>query len=144
MRRGVVRDIEQTTRSIVEAMRDAERVRPWWIEGDYSYKIDRLAGPGWLLVGDALRFVDPIFSTGVDVAMFSANFAADAIVEILGGGDPAIAAKEYERRVGDGVEIWYRLMPDVGTATIQVAKASGAPHSLPAWRHCCTPMGAEP
>jgi hypothetical protein len=54
----------------VEDEQKAERVRPWWIEGDYSYKIDRFAGPGWLLIGDALRFVDPIFSSGVDVALF--------------------------------------------------------------------------
>ncbi len=56
-------------------MQDAQRVRPWWIEGDYSYKIDRFAGPGWLLIGDAVRFVDPIFSSGVDVALFSSVYA---------------------------------------------------------------------
>lgn len=100
----------ERNRSFTHAMRNAEQIRPWWIEGDYSYKIDRLAGPGWLLIGDALRFVDPIFSTGVDVATYSASFAADAIREVLNGGEEEVALKEYERRVGDGVEIWYQLI----------------------------------
>ena len=47
------------SRNFDAAMSDAERIRPYWIEGDYSYKIERYAGPGWLMVGDALRFVDP-------------------------------------------------------------------------------------
>jgi flavin-dependent dehydrogenase len=98
------------SRSFRHVMRNAERVRPWWIEGDYSYIVDRLAGPGWLMVGDALRFVDPIFSTGVDVATYSADFAAEAITEVLGGADEAVMLKEYERRVGEGVEVWYRLI----------------------------------
>src|SRR5207247_2651332 len=53
-------------------MREAERVRPWYIEADYSYQMETGAGPGWLLIGDAFRFVDPIFSWGVDVALHSA------------------------------------------------------------------------
>ena len=56
-------------------MRNAERVRPWWIEGDYSYKVEKFYGDGWMLVGDSLRFVDPIFSSGVDVALYSADYA---------------------------------------------------------------------
>jgi FADH2 O2-dependent halogenase len=88
-------------------MRNAERVRPWWVEGDYSYKVDRFFGDGWLLVGDSLRFVDPIFSSGVDVALFSAEFATDAIKGILEGGDERALLEEYQSRVTVGVDIWY-------------------------------------
>lgn len=91
-------------------MRSAERIRPWWIEGDYSYKIDRLSGDGWMLVGDSLRFVDPIFSTGVDVAAYSALYAFEAIEASFTGEDEQIAFKEYARRVGDGVDAWYDLI----------------------------------
>jgi FADH2 O2-dependent halogenase len=91
-------------------MRAAERIRPWWIEGDYSYKIDTLAGKGWLLVGDALRFVDPIFSSGVDVAVYSASFAFDAIEAVLKGEDEKVRFDEYERRVSAGVDAWYDLI----------------------------------
>lgn len=96
--------------SFAHNMRYAERVRPWWIEADYSYKIDTLAGNGWLLVGDALRFVDPIFSTGVDVATYSSLYAFEAIESCLAGEDELRTFKEYERRVGDGIDAWYDLI----------------------------------
>lgn len=97
-------------RSLEHYMRHAERIRPWWIEADYSYKIERLVGPGWLLVGDALRFVDPVFSTGVDVAMFSANYAFEAIDAVLKGADEQAALRDFQARVGDGVQAWYDLI----------------------------------
>jgi FADH2 O2-dependent halogenase len=91
-------------------MRNARRVKPWWIEGDYSYKIDTFAGNGWMLIGDALRFVDPIFSTGVDVASYSAMYAFEAIDAAFKGEDEQRMFKEYEKRVGDGVDAWYDLI----------------------------------
>ena len=50
-------------------MRNAERVNEFKLEGDYSYKMDTFAGNGFVLIGDAARFVDPIFSSGVSVAL---------------------------------------------------------------------------
>ena len=98
-------------RNMKWAMRNAERTRPWWIEADYSYDVDQLTGPGWLLVGDSLRFVDPVFSTGVDVAMYSANYAFEAIEAVLKGEVEEEAARaDYEHRVGDGVQAWYDLI----------------------------------
>lgn len=97
-------------RTFTEAMKDAVRVRPYWIEADYSYKVDRLAGNGWLLVGDAGRFVDPIFSSGVDVVLFSALYAYEAITAALEGGDEAAAFAAYEARISDGVGVWYELI----------------------------------
>jgi flavin-dependent dehydrogenase len=46
---------------------------------DYSYRATQVAGPGFFLVGDAAGFVDPIFSVGVVLAMYSAQAAAWAI-----------------------------------------------------------------
>jgi len=100
----------QRNRTFTEAMKNAERVRPWWIEGDYSYKVDKFAGPGWLLIGDALRFVDPIFSSGVDVALFSALYAYETISGVLTGGDEAKAFGEYQMRLETGVDYWYELI----------------------------------
>lgn len=98
-------------RNLKWAMQDAERVRPWWIEADYSYEIDQLSGPGWILVGDALRFVDPVFSTGVDVAMYSANYGYEALDAVLRQErDEETALAEYQSRVGDGVQAWYDLI----------------------------------
>jgi FADH2 O2-dependent halogenase len=100
----------ERNRTFTHAMQDAERVRPWWIEGDYSYKVDRFAGPGWLLVGDALRFVDPIFSSGVDVALFSALYAYETITKAWETGDETTAFAEYQGRVETGVDVWYDLI----------------------------------
>ena len=97
-------------RTFTHAMQEAERIRPWWIEGDYSYKIDRFAGPGWLLVGDALRFVDPIFSSGVDVALFSSLYAYETLTEAMRTGNEERPFAEYQRRVETGVDLWYELI----------------------------------
>jgi len=98
------------SRGFTHVMRNAERMRPWWIEADYSYKIDRYAGPGWMLIGDAVRFVDPVFSSGVDVALFSALYGYQAITEAWSTGDEAGPFSAYARRVGDGIDIWYELI----------------------------------
>lgn len=47
--------------------------------GNYSYDARRIGGPGWLLVGDAFGFLDPVFSSGVLLAMSGAEHAADVV-----------------------------------------------------------------
>jgi ABC-type nitrate/sulfonate/bicarbonate transport system ATPase subunit/flavin-dependent dehydrogenase len=88
-------------------------------EGNYSYVMDRFAGDGWLLVGDAARFVDPVFSSGVSVAMESAKRAAVAIRAALAQGDVrADRFASYETAIREGIDVWrefillyYRLPP---------------------------------
>lgn len=46
---------------------------------DYSYRSTRLVGPGYFLAGDAAGFIDPIFSAGLTIGMYSAHLAAWAI-----------------------------------------------------------------
>jgi len=53
---------------------------------DYSYRPSRLTGPGFLLVGDAGNFIDPIWSTGIMLATTSARLAARAITDSLRSG----------------------------------------------------------
>jgi FADH2 O2-dependent halogenase len=89
------------------AMAGAERTRDWVIEGDYSYRMDKIAGPGWIMIGDAFRFVDPIFSSGVDVALNSAQFAHDAILKTWEGSDEEQTLEEYSTKVTNGVDVWY-------------------------------------
>ena len=105
--------------ALVHALRNAERVSEFRTEGDYSYKMSRLVGNGWLLVGDAARFVDPIFSSGVSVALFCAMYASETLIQALQNGDTSeTALLPYEAKIREGVEIWYefirlyyRLMP---------------------------------
>lgn len=80
--------------------------------GNYSYLCDRFAGPRWLMVGDAGAFVDPVFSTGVFLAMHSAERAAEAVDSIL--QDPAREhplQRAYEREVRGGLRSlsWFIL-----------------------------------
>lgn len=96
--------------NLAHNLRNARRVQPWKVEGDFSYRVKHMKGPGWLLVGDALRFVDPVFSTGVDVAGYSALFASEAVLAVLDGEDEEQVFKEYESRITDGVDAWYELI----------------------------------
>jgi flavin-dependent dehydrogenase len=64
---------------IANQMERAERVSEIRAESDNSYRNRQLAGERWLLAGDAAGFIDPIFSTGVFVAIESAERAANAI-----------------------------------------------------------------
>lgn len=58
---------------------------------DYSYRSKQVAGDGWVLIGDAFGFLDPLYSSGVLLALKSGELAADAIVEGLGLGDVSAA-----------------------------------------------------
>jgi flavin-dependent dehydrogenase len=53
------------------------------VTGNYSYDSLRMGGPGWVLVGDAFAFLDPVFSTGVYLAMSGAEQAAQVVDEAL-------------------------------------------------------------
>jgi flavin-dependent dehydrogenase len=50
---------------------------------EYSYRTKKAAGDGWVLVGDAFGFLDPLYSSGVLLALTSGQMAADAISEGL-------------------------------------------------------------
>jgi len=49
------------------------------VTGNYSYDSRQIGGPGWMLVGDAFAFIDPVFSSGVYLAMCGAEQAAQAV-----------------------------------------------------------------
>jgi flavin-dependent dehydrogenase len=68
---------------MTERMRDARRVSPVHAAGDYSYRNQRFTGPRWMLAGDAAGFIDPIFSTGVFLAIHSGEQCAEALNVIL-------------------------------------------------------------
>jgi flavin-dependent dehydrogenase len=68
---------------ISERMKKAVRVSPVYSAGDYSYRNTRLSGERWLLAGDAAGFIDPVFSSGVFLAIMSAERAADTLDEVL-------------------------------------------------------------
>ena len=68
---------------VLERMSRAERVSPVYSAGDYSYRNTKFFGDRWLLAGDAAGFIDPVFSSGVFLAVMSGEKAADALDEVL-------------------------------------------------------------
>ena len=70
----------------------AEQVLPVRVVQDFSYCAEQIAGDGWVLVGDAFAFLDPIYSTGVLLALKSGELAADTICHSLTKGDLSGAA----------------------------------------------------
>jgi flavin-dependent dehydrogenase len=69
----------------------AKRITGYFATKDYSYRSREVAGAGWVMVGDAFGFLDPLYSSGVLLALKSGELAADAIVEGLRTGDLSAA-----------------------------------------------------
>lgn len=96
---------------IKHAMRDAVHINDFTVEADYSYCMKSFCGNGFVLIGDAARFVDPIFSSGVSVALSSAKFASEQIIKGLQVGDVSMQMfKPYEERLRRGTSIWYEFI----------------------------------
>jgi len=94
-----------------EALGKADRIRPFKDEGDYSYAMKQLAGDRYLLVGDAGRFVDPIFSTGVSIALNSSRFAHKNVLAALEKNDFSRESfSEFENKIRLGTKNWYEFI----------------------------------
>jgi FADH2 O2-dependent halogenase len=73
--------------------------------------MSEFVGNNWMLIGDAARFVDPIFSSGVSIACESAKSASEFITKAFETGDfSKDALYPYETRVRAGVGIWYEFI----------------------------------
>ena len=96
---------------IAKRMTNARRVSQVYVEADFSYRSARLHGDRWLLAGDAAGFIDPIFSSGVFLAVFSGEQCADVLNEVF---DHPRKAKRlfavYERAVNRAMDIYLRFV----------------------------------
>jgi len=83
------------------------------VEGDqraYSalaYHSEKIAGDGWVSVGDAASFIDPFYSSGLDFCAFTSSGAAVLIDRALGGEDVRTAAEEYNERFQFCYRAWF-------------------------------------
>jgi flavin-dependent dehydrogenase len=77
--------------AVKERVSIGRRVTGYFATKDYSYRSKEVAGEGWVLVGDAFGFLDPLYSSGVLLALKSGELAADAIAEGLAKGDVSAA-----------------------------------------------------
>jgi FADH2-dependent halogenase len=84
--------------AVAADMADARRVWPVRVERDFSYSAKAYAGDRWLLAGDAGSFLDPVFSTGVSIALESGVEAAAALDRAFAQGDLSRRAfRSFER-----------------------------------------------
>lgn len=93
-------------------MGEAQRVSDYSFAGDYTYRHLQNAGPRWLLIGDAAGFIDPIFSSGVMLAIKSGHLAASEVIAADRAGTPlsARAQARYTRRVGKMCKVFLNMI----------------------------------
>ncbi|WPC05585.1 NAD(P)/FAD-dependent oxidoreductase [Pseudomonas benzenivorans] len=73
------------TPSLARVLANAQWDTPVRALGGYAANVKRLHGPGFALLGNAAEFLDPVFSSGVTIAMRSASMAAGLLHRQLGG-----------------------------------------------------------
>ena len=102
----------QSCPAAAERMKSATRVSEVWAASDWSYNCKEVAGDGYLLMGDAAAFIDPIFSTGVYLAMSSGAMAADTLNDLFARGAPLTrsAFLPYQRKVRRHVDTYLNIV----------------------------------
>jgi flavin-dependent dehydrogenase len=94
-----------------ERLENATRDRDFLTTKDYSYYATKGVGPGWVMVGDAFGFIDPVYSTGVFLALKSGEFAADAIDAAIKADDlSAERLGEWQAAHHEGVMLFRKLV----------------------------------
>lgn len=96
---------------ISKRMTNARRASKVFVATDFSYRSSKLHGDRWLLAGDAAGFIDPIFSSGVFLAVFSGEQCADTLNEALDHpGKARRLFRRYERAVNRAMDIYLRFV----------------------------------
>ncbi len=96
---------------VKERVSKATRVTGYFATKDYSYRSKKVSGDGWVMIGDAWGFLDPLYSSGVLLALKSGELAADAIVAGLAKGDTGAAQLgQWDADFNRGVDRMRRLV----------------------------------
>jgi len=97
---------------LYNGLKAATQLRPLKDEGDYSYSMTQIAGDGFVMIGDAARFVDPIFSSGVSIALTCAKLATTDIIKGLQMGGPVTKDRfeTYVATMRRGTANWYEFI----------------------------------
>jgi flavin-dependent dehydrogenase len=97
--------------AVKQRVTGATRATGYFVTRDYSYRSKQVAGEGWVLVGDAFGFLDPLYSSGVLLALKSGEMAAEAVIEGLQRGDTSAAQLgKWGKAFNDGVDRMRRLV----------------------------------
>jgi flavin-dependent dehydrogenase len=106
--------------SVVARMANAEPIGALVATANYSYDSRRCTGDGYILIGDAAAFIDPLFSSGVMMAMSSATFGAEAVDAWL--DDRKLGERlmrNYERKVRRGLNSLSWLIYRINTPVLR-------------------------
>lgn len=98
-----LRSLVDASGHMADLLRAAEPVRPVGSISGYACSVTSLCGPGYALLGNAAEFLDPVFSSGVTIAMKSAVLAADAVHRQL-EGEPVDWQQTFTNPLYDGIE----------------------------------------
>lgn len=97
--------------AVVERLKNARRATGFFATKDYSYRATECAGDGWVTVGDAFGFLDPLYSSGVLLALKGGEMAADAIAEGFRNGDLSAAQLgKWGPTMNQGIDRMRRLV----------------------------------
>jgi flavin-dependent dehydrogenase len=98
-------------RGLDDRMAGARRVSPVHVLADFSWRSTRCAGDGWVLIGDAFGFLDPIYSSGVFLALKSGEMAADCILQAFEKNDfSAAQLGKWGKLLSDGMQAMRKLV----------------------------------
>lgn len=96
----------------------------YWLTAEYTFRSEYVAADGLVLVGDAFGFLDPVFSSGLMLALKSGVLAADAIHEALAAGDTSAGRfSGYATAMNESIENMRKLVyafydPEVSFKTV--------------------------
>jgi flavin-dependent dehydrogenase len=117
----------------------AKKQWPVRAAADFSYRVRDLAGDGWLAIGDAGGFLDPLFSTGAHLAMTGGYHGAKAIHAALDADDVSRARfAEWEAYVKKGASLFLGAVQAFYDGKLQPYLFADQPH--PFMRHAITSM----
>ncbi len=105
-------DCIKTRPELFNALKASKQLHAIKDEGDYSYAMTEICGDGFVMIGDAARFVDPIFSSGVSIAMTSAKLATADIIAAAKNGGTFTKDKfdTYRTTMRRGTANWYEFI----------------------------------
>jgi len=96
---------------IREHLTQGEQFGEFWVAGEFSYRAEHCAADGLLLVGDAFAFLDPVFSSGVFLALKSGEMAADAVDAALAKNSHSAAEfEDYGEKLCEMIEVMRKLV----------------------------------
>ena len=104
------REIEENS-WIKEHLGEGEQFGEYWVTGEYSYRGEHCASNGLVMAGDAFAFLDPVFSSGVFLALKSGEMVADAIGDALEQGDVSVEQfSSYGEKLCQMIEVMRKIV----------------------------------